>query len=489
MRVKKEPAIYIFIIKYLTKHFLNTKNHSKIIILYSIFRKLAKLKHLIYFTQKKILEILLRVFYLKKKIKFKNKISNTQLTVLHFSTSDFSGGSGRAAYNIHTGLKKKKINSYLIVKSKIKNENYIEIANYKMGIQWILERVYSTLMKFNYRKFNAKLNVLHSFTFYSHYDIQDAIQQIRPDIVHLHWIGHDFIGIKDLEKIKQPIVWTTHDMWPFCSAEHITFSDIYTKGYIFEKNGFELTDYWEKKKMIFRDLKFNLVGVSNWITEEIKKSILFKNKTSICIPNSIDTKVFFPRDKKLSRELFNISLNKKLILFGSDYKDENKGFHYIEKIIQKLEEEKINNILLIIFGRTKIRLNTEFVEVKNLGYIDSDDILAQIYSACDLTLIPSKIESFCLTAAESISCGTPVLAFDTSGLKDIVINHFSGQRIDLENFEDYYKNMKDLLFNYKFNISELHKFIQINFNEERLTNSYIDLYQKIYQLEVHKGLE
>ena len=52
-----------------------------------------------------------------------------------------------------------------------------------------------------------------------------AVNEINSDeslIIHLHWICN-FLSIEDIANIKKPIVWTLHDMWPFCGSEHYSF--------------------------------------------------------------------------------------------------------------------------------------------------------------------------------------------------------------------------------------------------------------------------
>ena len=46
------------------------------------------------------------------------------------------------------------------------------------------------------------------------------INNFNADVVNLHWIGNETISIKNINKIKSEVIWTLHDMWPFCGTEH-----------------------------------------------------------------------------------------------------------------------------------------------------------------------------------------------------------------------------------------------------------------------------
>ena len=39
------------------------------------------------------------------------------------------------------------------------------------------------------------------------------------------------ISIKDISKIDIPLVWTFHDMWPFCGGEHFTENNRFQSSY------------------------------------------------------------------------------------------------------------------------------------------------------------------------------------------------------------------------------------------------------------------
>lgn len=54
--------------------------------------------------------------------------------------------------------------------------------------------------------------------------------------------------------------------------------------------------------------------------------------------------------------------------------------------------------------------------------IEGEAALSILYSAADVTLVPSLEETFSNTAAESIACGTPVVGFATGALPELAAN-------------------------------------------------------------------
>ncbi len=410
------------------------------------------------------------------RIKFDTFIKDhpkTSPRILHLSYHDTKGGAARAATSIHLSLKNSGFESILVVESKnISDENTFVIPIHSKDYHKIQSIRAENLKKDEDGKV-AKSTILFSDQFYSSFNIEYILLKYQPDIVHLHWIANDFLSIEDIGKIKLPVVWTLHDMWPFCAGSHIDLSKDYETGY---SNIPTEDSVWQRKKNSWESLKLYPVGVSNWMSNEAKRSLLFKERKVTQIPNIVDISKFPIHTKDIARQILGLPLHKKIILFGSDYLDKNKNL----SVIYNFQKSKNNeDFYFISFGdsRHEYKPNNLFT----FDYISEEQTLGLLYSAADVFLVPSKIESFCFVAAEAIACGTPVVAFDTSGLKDIVIEGKTGYRAKCYNQEDFESLVLRVLNEgeKKFPGHELRNFIMENFSTDKISLSYTNLYQSI----------
>ena len=119
------------------------------------------------------------------------------------------------------------------------------------------------------------------------------------------------LSIKDIGKITKPLVWTFHDMWPACGAEHYTLDERWRTGYNKDNRPvgearFDLNRFvWNRKVRNWKKAG-NVVAPSIWLSEIATKSVLFKDWETSIIQYPIDTAFWRPINKKICRNLLDL---------------------------------------------------------------------------------------------------------------------------------------------------------------------------------------
>ena len=141
------------------------------------------------------------------------------MKILIVNTSDTGGGAARAAYRLHQALLAREIDSQMLVQHKGSDDFTVlsPTSKIKKGINLLR----FTLDVFPVSFYKNRTKTLFSPAWLPFSGIVDKINEINPDIVHLHWICGGMIKIEDLAKIKAPIVWSLHDNWAFTGGCHI----------------------------------------------------------------------------------------------------------------------------------------------------------------------------------------------------------------------------------------------------------------------------
>jgi glycosyltransferase involved in cell wall biosynthesis len=411
------------------------------------------------------------------------------MKILHFNYSDQLGGSGVAIMRLHEALKKyHKIDSLIKVNEKSSSANDVlgPLNSLDMSLNLLKTRFSYQLKKFSKIDSSATHSValLPSST-------KKIIKNIDPDIVHLHWINNEMMSIREIGQIQKPLLWTFVDMWPVCGSEHYTFEDNFLNGYndksINNSQRFDLNKWvWKRKKKHWVNNKFKIVCISNWLTNLVQKSLLFKDFDVSTIPPCIEEKKWTPLDKNASRKILEIDENIPVLLFSAanGTKEKRKGFDFLLKILD--DPFYINNkCKLIIIGKLdqehKKKLKIDYINFAD-NYSNNSLLLRILYSSSDLILAPDILATFNQVVLEANSCQTPAISFSNTGTSDIIEHKNTGYLSKFNDAEDLNNGIKWCLKEIKNN-----NYLGINarervknlFSSEKISSRYTSVYDEL----------
>ena len=355
------------------------------------------------------------------------------MKVLILNTSDIHGGAAIAASRLHCGLRNRGVDSKMLVLSKKGNdEHVIQISESKIRrkIAWFVNHYRK---KYDLGKYGKALSNHYFSNLYSCNNIKKHVKRLDPDVIHLHWVNDNFFDLADLQSLGKPIVWSLHDMWPFTGGCHYDgecgkyVTECLKCPQLSSEEYADLTNrIFKRKNTIYKSIdRLEVIGLSRWMYDCAKASALFMDCPITNLPNCIDTNEYNQGSRDSIRRKFDISGAKSVILFGgiNGVGVPRKGFSYLLEALNHLSPESFE---LAIFGNDVIPHNFSKFKVYNFGVVTTPKDMSEIYSCADVMVLPSLQENLSNTVIESLSCGTPVVAFDIGGNGDMVKHKCNG---------------------------------------------------------------
>lgn len=411
------------------------------------------------------------------------------LKVLTLAAIDRLGGAGIAAYRTHRALLEAGIRSEMLVWRKTTADPSVHRLATRLNLRQRVKRriaMHGQMLQLRHlpRQADSAYWSLNQFS----YPIADAINQFAADIVHLHWIGANFLPIQQFARIEAPIVWTLHDMWAFTGGCHYA-GDCrhYTEScgdcpQLSHPGRDDISARVSKqKRKAWARVPLTVVCPSRWLADCARQSAVLRDKRVEVIANPIDTGAFKPLERREARHAFNLPLDKKLVLFGAadGTADPRKGFVYLREALSAFAEG--DGLELVIFGAGDTDKGGSIdldVPLHRIGALRDNVSLNLLYSACDVFVLPSLQDNLPNTLLEALACGTPCVAFDTGGIGDLLQHQENGYLAHLADAADLRRGIEWSLAQ-EWWPQRIHQRVAERYASDRISKQYIELYQSI----------
>lgn len=404
------------------------------------------------------------------------------MKVVLVNHSDTKGGASVAAVRLMYALRKAGVDARMLVMHKTLNDDNIALVSTKLArrTSFLLEHA-QIFARNGFSKENLfKVSIATTtLPIHRHPWVKQA------DVVVLHWVNQGMMSLKEVRRIKAPVVWTMHDMWNLTGVCHHAGECI---GYMREcghcrllNNGRDANDLsrstYLRKLYLYDHKPIYFVAVSNWLARRCAKSLLMKGRSLSVIPNAFPV-ADFTGVAKLSRKACGLPEDKRLIIMGAARLDDPiKGFDIAITALNKVRDMPV---AAVFFGdlRDKKVLDRLRLPYVWLGPVNSPSIIRDIYAHSDCVLSTSHYETLPTTIIEGMAAGCVPVTFGYGGQQDIVDHKQTG-------YIAIYRNADDVANGIRYALSDavdrdlMRRTVAERFAAESVAQKYIDLFNQI----------
>ena len=251
------------------------------------------------------------------------------------------------------------------------------------------------------------------------------VDELKTDIVHLHNIHDHYINFpllfSYLREKKLPVIWTQHDQWAItghCGVNLVgcnkwkTGCDNCPQLFRWQRDRSN-RNYVIKKQLFTGMENMTLVPVSEWLGSIFRQSFLYEKKIHV-IHNGVDTSIFYPRKTDIKKR-YGVN-DKKIILGVATTWSPGKNLDHYCRLSKLLTDDW----RIILVGLTQRQIKGLPSGVIGIQRTNSQEELAQFYSASNVVMSLSESETFGLTIAEGLACGTPGIVYNNTAQPELI---------------------------------------------------------------------
>ncbi len=381
------------------------------------------------------------------------------MRVLIVNTSERTGGAAVAAGRLVDALTNYGIKVKMLVRDKETDKLTVCVLPGQKRCQW----------HFLWERFriwwHLRFSRQHLFdidTSFCGTDITRLPEFQEADVIHLHWVNQGMLSLKNIRQVLQtgkPVVWTMHDIWPATAICHLTldcrqFETACQHCRLLPEGGSShdlAAETWQRKQQLLADQQITFVACSQWLAGEARRSALLKGQPVLSIPNPIDSHVYSPGDKQLSRLLLGLPQQGPVILFASQrVTNQYKGMAYLVEACQQLAArypEQTKDISVAILGGHAEEVSGQLpFATYPLGYINDERRIVAAYRSADVFVLPSLSENLPNTIMEAMACGIPSVAFHIGGIPEEIDHQKNGYVARYQDSSDLAEGIHWVLF-------------------------------------------
>jgi glycosyltransferase involved in cell wall biosynthesis len=365
------------------------------------------------------------------------------MKVLHINTKDQGGGAARAMQRLHDQLKAQGHESRFLVGRTERDHPEVDVvADVVSEYRSFGDRFLSILGN----RFKDLWGI-HPWMYRPTLKLPKTDIFQWADILDLRNLFSGYFNLWVLPELTEnkSVVWRLPDMWALtghCAYPYDCqrwISGCYDCP-LLTKEGKKIVNpkptrwdgtkrVWREKRDIYAKSKLHIVINSQWMKENVERSIL-RNALSIhVISNGVDLDMYQPYHREKVRRELDLPQDRKILFFSAANIDSHrKGYPYAYEAVSQLRQRMQNPPLLITMGHVKDQETNLWI--RHYGYVKDAALQAKLYAAADLYLCTTLADAQPQTALESIACGTPVIGFDIRPMADIVEHEKRGLIVD-----------------------------------------------------------
>lgn len=303
-----------------------------------------------------------------------------------------------------------------------------------------------------------------NFNIYNLINIYQIVKKTRPDIIHFHFYP----------------IYTVLNYLKFVSNAKIVYTDHMgsKKAKTFMKKSLRKMYFYTNSK--FFDIGIdNIVCVSNFVKSKYKKEYGIKSNKLLTIYNGININRF-KKSTEIGQIKTMLNIKKELVVTCVGLR-KNKGTHRLIESAPSILNE-IPNIKFILVGEGECReyiesLIKKFGIHENVKFVGNVSNIEEIYSISSCVVIPTLAdEAFCFVAVEAMATETPIVAFDSGAIKEIISDK---EKVISMNSKLLSDKVVECLKDKDTNNKNSREYVINNFSLDKCVYNYIELYEKL----------